>query len=345
VRRAFGREAMRRFTLTALSIAALAALPGTASAKDVKIKLGTLAPEGSPWHNIVKRMGQKMKEMSGGKVTLVIYAGGVAGDEGEMVRKMRLGQLHAATITNIGLSKITRASIALQVPMMIQSYEELDYVRDHIGPKLAVEIEKNGFVVLSWGDAGWVHFFSKEPAVHPDDFKKLKFFVWNGDPESENAWKKAGFRTVPLSSTDVLSSLSSGLVDSFSTTPLYAETGQWYTHAKYMVAINWTPLNGATIVTKKQWEEIDPELRTKLSAIAKEEGVALNEEVRRIGDKSIKAMTDRGLKVTVPDQKTIEEWQKTAESAYSEIRGKVVPEEYFDEVQRLVKEYREQHKK
>src|SRR5262249_42554468 len=153
------------------------------------------------------------------------------------------------------------------------------------------------------------------------------------------------FRTVPLSSTDVLSSLSSGLIESFSAAPLYAETGQLYTHAKNMVAINWTPLNGATIVLKKQWEEIEPDLRTKLLAVAKEEGLALNEEVRKIGDKSIKAMTDRGLKVTIPDAKVIDEWQKTAESAYSEIRGKVVPEEYFDEVQRLAKEYREQHKK
>jgi TRAP-type C4-dicarboxylate transport system substrate-binding protein len=335
---------MKRPVILTAFLAGLALFQGTASAKDVKIKLGTLAPEGSPWHNIVKRMGQQMKDLSGGKVSLVIYAGGVAGDEGEMVRKMRIGQLHAATITNIGLSKITRASIALQVPMMIQSYDELDYVRDRFGPKLAAEIEKNGFVVLSFGDAGWVHFFANRPAVHPDDFKKLKFFVWNGDPEAEKAWQKGGFKTVPLSATDVLSSLSSGLIEAFSTTPLYAETGQWFTHAKYMVAINWTPLNGATIITKKEWEQIDPELRPKLMTVAKEGGLALNEEVRKLGDKSIKAMTDRGLKVTMPDAAVVEEWRKTAESAYSEIRGKVVPEEYFDEVQRLVQEYRAQKK-
>jgi TRAP-type C4-dicarboxylate transport system substrate-binding protein len=317
----------------------------TASAKDVKIKLGTLAPEGSPWHNIIKRMGQRMKDMSGGKVTLAIYPGGVAGDEGDMVRKMRVGQLHAATITNIGLSRITRATVALQIPMTIQSYEELDYVRDKIGPKIAAEMEKQGFIVLNWGDAGWVHFFSKTPAQTPDDFRKLKLYVWNGDPESERAWKVARFQTVPLSSTDVLSSLSSGMVDSYGTTPLFAETSQWYGATKYMVAINWTPLNGATIVTKKQWEEIEPaELREKLHAVAIEEGHALNQEVRALGDKSVKAMVERGLKVTNPDAAVVEEWRKTAEMAYPEIRGKVVPAEYFDEVLALVKDYRE-HKK
>jgi TRAP-type C4-dicarboxylate transport system substrate-binding protein len=286
-----------------------------------------------------------MKELSGGKVTMTIFAGGVAGDEGDMVRKMRIGALHAATITNIGLSKITRASIALQIPMMIRSYEELDYVRDHIAAKLSAEMEKNGFVVLSYGDAGWVHFFSNEPSPHPDDFKKTKFFVWSGDPESEGAWKRGGFKTVPLSATDVLTSLSSGLIDSFSTAPLYAETSQWFSHTKYMLDLNWTPLNGATIITKKIWDQIDPELRPKIAEVAKEEGKALNEEVRKLDDKSIKAMTERGLKVIKPDQAAIDEWQKTAENAYSEIRGKVVPEEYFDEVQRLVKEFRAQQKK
>jgi TRAP-type C4-dicarboxylate transport system substrate-binding protein len=329
----------------------LAALAGTgalserAEAKEVKIKLGTLAPEGSPWHNIIKRMGQRMKDMSGGKVNLVIYPGGVAGDEGDMVRKMRVGQLHAATITNIGLSRITRATVALQLPMTIQSYEELDYVRDKIGPKIAKEIEKQGFVVLNWGDAGWVHFFSKAQAQTPDDFRKLKLYVWNGDPESERAWKVARFNTVPLSSSDVMASLSSGMVDCYGTTPLFAETSQWFTSTKYMVALNWTPLNGATIVTKKQWEEIEPDLREKLLAVAVEEGKALNAEVRRLDDKSIKAMVERGLKVLTPDQKVVDDWQKTAEMAYPEIRGKVVPAEYFDEVLQLVKEYRAQHQK
>lgn len=315
-----------------------------ADAKEIKIKLGTLAPEGSPWHNIIKRMGQRMKEASGGTVTLTTFAGGVAGDEGDMVRKMRVGQLHAATITGIGLSRVTRASIALQIPMMIESYEELDYIRDKIGPKIAAEMEKNGFVVLNWGDAGWVHFFSKTPAKLPDDYRKQKMFIWSGDPESVNAYKSIKFTVVPLSATDVLSGLKTGLVDWFATTPLYAETSQWFTVCNQMLKLNWTPLNGATIVSKAKWNEIEPGLREKLKVIALEEGAALNKEVRTFGDRSIKAMVDRGLKVIEPDAKVVDEWRKLAASAHPEIRGKVVPEEYFDEVARLSKEYRAKKK-
>lgn len=312
--------------------------------KKVTIKLGTLAPESSPWFNAVKRMGQRWKEASGGAVDLKIYPGGVAGDEGDMIRKVRVGQLHAATITGVGLGRITRASMALQVPMMIQSYEELDYVRDRLSPKIAEEIEKGGFVVLNWGDAGWVHFFSRQPASTPDEFRKQKMFLWSGDPESEKAWKAALFKPVPMSATDVLSGLQTGLIDWFGTTPLYALTSQWFGLAPHMYALNWAPLNGATVVSKAEWEKIDPALRPKLLEIAREEGEKLKGEVRRLGDDAKKAMRDRGLKVTEPTPEQIVEWQKTAEMAYPVVRAEVVPAAFFDEVQRLTREYRAQKK-
>src|SRR5262249_46807468 len=128
---------------------------------------------------------------------------------------------------------------------------------------------------LNWGDAGWVHFFSKTPAKTPDDYRKLKMFVWSGDPESERAWKVAKFTTVPLSATEVLSGLQTGVIECFGTTPLYALTAQWFMPAKYMVAVNWALLNGATIITKEQWDKIDPAYRDKIKVAAEEEGANL----------------------------------------------------------------------
>ncbi len=316
-----------------------------AEAKKVRIKLGTLAPEGSPWYNSIKRIGQRWKEASGGKVALKIYPGGVVGDEGDMVRKIRIGQLHAATVTGLGLGLVTRSSVSLQVPMLIRSYEELDHVRKNIAPKIARELENAGFVVLNWGDAGWAHFFSKVPARTPQDFRKLKLFTWAGDPESEKAWKAGDFLPVPMSATDVLSGLQTGLIDCLSTTPLYALTSQWFGVAKHMVKVNWTPLNGATIVSKKRWNKLKPEMQKRLLEISLEEGDRTKAEVRRLGDSAIKAMKARGLSVYSPTPKELVAWRAAAEKAYPTIRGKVVPAAFFDEVQALAKAYREKKQK
>lgn len=334
----------RLLTPIAAVALALAAAPSAEAAK-VKLKLGTLAPEGSTWHTTLVRMGQRWFEASGKEVELKIYPGGVAGDEGDMVRKMKIGQLHAATITGIGLGQISRTSFALQVPMMYESQEELYDVRDKIGPKIAADLEKNGFVVLSWGDAGWAHHFSKKPAKTADDFRQLKYFVWNGDPESEAAWRMAKFNVVPLSVTDVQAGLQTGLVEAFGTTPLYALTSTWYQQAKYMVPVNWVFLNGATVVSKKEWDKIDPAVQKKLIEISNEEAAKLNAEVKTLNEKAIGTMKERGLTVAEADAAVVQSWRDAAVMAYPAIRGKVVPAELFDEAQAAAKAFRAAHPK
>jgi hypothetical protein len=143
------------------------------AAQTVLIKMGTVAPDGSPWHQILQHMGQQWQKVSGGKVTLRIYPGGVLGDEPDMITKMRIGQLQAVALSGSGLSRLEPAVACLQIPMMIESYEELDYVRDRVAPRLEKLLDEKGYVVLNWGDAGWVHFLHEDTRApagrHPQD--------------------------------------------------------------------------------------------------------------------------------------------------------------------------------
>src|ERR1700744_4235540 len=142
-----------------LAVALLLLLPSLAQA-DVVIKLGTLAPNGAHWHTLLKEMGQKWEQASGGKVKLRIYPGGVLGNEGDMVKKIRIGQLQAAALTTIGLHDIAAEAQAVDVPMMIESWQTLDFVMDRMGPKLERIVDSKGYVVLGWSEVGFVRFFS-----------------------------------------------------------------------------------------------------------------------------------------------------------------------------------------
>lgn len=313
----------------------LACLLATAPASAKTIKLGTLAPTGSPWHKALLDMAQQWSDASEKKVELKIYPDGRLGNEGDMVRKIRIGQLQGAMITGIGLSEIARAPLALQIPMMFESWEQLDCVRDAMAPALEQSILEKGFVVLNWGDAGWVHQFSKTPAKTADDYRKLKYFVWAGDSESENAWRSAGFNPVPLSSTDVLSSLQTGMISAFGTSAIYALSSQWFGLAKNMVKVKWVALNGATVVEKKAWEAIDPTIQKKLLDISRAKGIELRKTVRDMNDKAVDAMVEKGLTVHVPTETELADWKKAAEIAYPTIREKVVDSATFDAVQKL----------
>lgn len=327
-----------------LAIALLLCLTAaSAEAQTVRIKLGTLAPQGSTWHQLLQQMAQDFSKASGGKVELKIYAGGTQGSEGEMIRKISIGQLQGASMTAIGLHEITPEPQAEDVPFMIDSYEEYDYVHEHIRGKLEEAINKKGYQVLQWGEVGFVYFFSTEPYRTPADFARGKVFTWNGDPGAEAAWKAAGFHPVVLSSTDLVPALTSGMINVVNQSPLYAYTTNLYSRANHMLNLHWGFLTGATIVRKDTWAKVPADLQKKLLQIAEDYGKKTREDTRKQNEDAIQQMKNRGLDVQEPAD--IQAWQKASEQANKVIRGKVVPATTYDEVKRLRDEYRAQHRR
>jgi len=316
---------------------------GSAAAQTVRIKLGTLAPQGSTWHQLLQQMAQDFSKASSGKVELKIYAGGTQGSEGEMIRKISIGQLQGARMTAIGLHEITPEPQAEDVPFMIDSYDEYDYVHEHIRGKLEEAIAKKGYQVLQWGEVGFVYFFSTEPYRTPADFAKGKVFCWNGDPGAESAWKAAGFHPVVLSSTDLVPALTSGMINVVNQSPLYAYTTNLYSRANHMLNLHWGFLTGATIVRKDTWAKIAPDVQKKLLQIAGDYGKKTRDDLRKQNEDAIQQMKNRGLDVQEPAD--IQAWQKASEQANKVIRGKVVPAAIYDEVKRLRDEFRAQHRR
>ena len=321
-------------------IVAAALLACGAPAQTV-IKMGTLAPDGSPWHQTLQLMGERWKKISGGQVKLVIYAGGVLGDEPDMVNKMRIQQIHAAGLSGAGLSGIEPGVMSLQVPMMFESYEELDFVRERVAPRLEKMLESRGYVVLNWGDVGWVHFFTTQPATRLNDMRRMKLFTWaGGDNETLELWKANGFRAVPLAATDILTGLQTGLIEAVPTTPLYALLNQSFGIARNMIDVKWAPLIGATVITRKTWDTLPAAIRPDLLTAGREAGVGLRGGIRKMGDEAIATMQKRRLNVIHVDPVTLADWRKEAESVYPKLRGAQIPADLFDEVRRLRDEYR-----
>ena len=122
------------------------ALAGAARAQKVDIIMATLAPTDSEWYKVMENMGAEWKKISNGNVNLSIRAGGVVGDDPDAVRRLRSTSIQAAALTSKGLGDIDQGVAALQIPMMFDNYEELDYVRDRIAPKLEKRIENKGYL-------------------------------------------------------------------------------------------------------------------------------------------------------------------------------------------------------
>jgi TRAP-type C4-dicarboxylate transport system substrate-binding protein len=308
----------------------------------VRIRLGTLAPRGTSYHQILLQMAEKWRQAPHGGMALTIYTDGTMGGEAEMVRRMRVGQLQAAMLTVPGLSEIDKSIAALQVmPMMFSTYDELEYVRAHMRAEIEERFRKNGFVILFLGDSGWVHFFSRTSATHPADFKKLKIFAWANDNHQIELMKAAGYQPVPLEFTDTLTALQTGLIDAVPTVPVYALAGQYYGTLKHMLEVKWVPLTGGIVVTRKAWDALPADTRESATRAAKEAGELIQTRSRQESVEAIEELKNLGVQVHPVPPELEREWRDTVARLYPQIRGSMVPAETFDAVQKLVAEYRE----
>lgn len=316
---------MKKLLLAAL----LAVLAPAVRAEPVTIKLGTLAPQGSSWHELLKELALRWEQASGGQVRLRIYAGGTQGSEGDMVRKLGIGQLQAAAITNIGMHDVIPDPQAFSVPFLFDDERETDCAFDRLRPRLDEALAKRGFVALHWAKVGSIYLFCDQPRRTPAEAKNAKVWVWEGDPKSVAAYRAVGFQPVVLSATDMVPALQTGMIDCVPNVALYVLTARLFDRANHMMDAPWSHMVGATIVRKDVWEKIDPALRTKLQAIAVELGKKVDTEVKRLNTDAIAAMQKQGMKVVPTDPAP---WRAALQKTWPIIRGGVVPAEFFDEV-------------
>ena len=334
---------MKWFRIFSLALSVMFLLPCAQSvfAGEKQFRIGTLAPKNSTYHRQLVELGETWRDIQGGGAKYVIYPDGSQGGETDIVRRMRIGQLQGGLLSVVGLREIEPSISALQnMPLMFRNWDEVDYVREKMRPAMERRFLDKGFIVLAWGDAGWVRFFSKDAAFRPDDFKKMKFFAWGGEPDQQEIMKSLGYTPVPLETGDILPAIQTGMINAVPSTPYFALATQIYNSAGNMLELNWAPIVGALVITKKAWDDLTPEGQARLREAGAKAGAQMRAKARQEVDEAVEAMKKRGLMVNQPNAEQMKEWNDLAERLYPKIRGRLVPAETFDEVVGLLKAYR-----
>lgn len=335
--------ALRLLAVAAVLAMTLAVPARIALAQNSVIKLATLVPEGSVWDKGLREMGGQWTAATQGRVSLRVYPGGVAGDEPDVVRKMRIGQLQAAALTTAGLADIDPAFQLFKIPMFFDSYPELDAVLDKLTPLLKQRLEAKGFVLLNWGHGGWLYFFNHQPVKTVEDLKKLKLFWLTGDDVMVQKWKSLGFQPVPLSANDILTALQTGMIESYPTTPLIALTLQWYKQTPYMSGVGLDPLVGGMIMTKQAWMKLSEADRATVAASCHRMEERLEVEVPRQDTSAVVQMQQRGLTVIKATPASIAQFRHLADQFSESMRGTIVPEDILQLATRERDAYRQAH--
>jgi TRAP-type C4-dicarboxylate transport system substrate-binding protein len=320
---------MIRSRRAALSLLLLAATvwPPPASGQDVSVKLASIVPAGSIWDRELQRLAADSKQATNGRVTLTVYNGGSQGDEPSVLRKMRLDTLQAASLTVVGLASIDSAFNVFNLPFFFDSHDELNAVVEKLTPLLKKRLEAKGVVLLNWGHGGWLQLFSTKPVATLTDLKALKLYTAAGDDRMTQWYKANGFQPRAMAMTDILTGLSTRMIEGVPTPPVAAMAFQWNRHTPYMLDIGIGPLVGATVVSARTWNRISPADRAKLLELAQAAEKRLQGAVPAQDALAVVLLKQQGLTVT---KASGPEWRKEAEALSATMRGQMVPRDVFD---------------
>lgn len=315
----------------------------TARAAEHEIKLAVLAPEGSTWVNIMKEMDKELQTASGGKLAFKIYAGGVSGDEKDVLRKIRIGQIHAAGLTGVGLGDIVPSVRVLELPMLFKNYQEADYVKSKLQKDFETQFDQKGFVLLGWAEGGFVNIFSNKPIKNKADMSGTKWWAWEGDPLVKTMYETLGIVPIPLALPDVLTSLQTNLIDAVYGPPLAVVALQWFTKTKYMTDMNLANSTGALVISKAEFAKLPPDLQNILKTTAQKYSAKLIAAIRADNAKSVDTLKKNGIQVvpvTPADQAEIE---KVSLEVRPKLVGKLYSQDLLTRVQGYIDEYRKGH--
>lgn len=314
-----------------------------ASASALTLKIGTVAPTDSPWTHILHNLAGQWERLSNGSLTVEIYSGGTAGGESDMIRKMRIGQLQGAALTQLALGRIVPNILALDVPFLITSNGEFDYILAKSRPEFDKEFNKAGYKLLTWSSAGWVRFFSTQEVASPSDLKKLRLGVPAGDDQLLQVWRKLGFDAIPLPIPDIMTGLQSGMINAFYAPPSAAVVYQWFRGALNMSAFRVAPVIIGLVIDNRSWDQIPKPLRKKLVATTNGLESELNKTAENIDQQAISTMKQHGLTIDPITPTIRHQWEKLGAKGADMVVGNLFSHKSLEQVKRYLKEYQSSH--
>jgi len=329
--------------LSSCAVAALA-LARPAHADNVELRIATLAPSGSPWMEVLDKAAGEIKEKTGGRVSIKYYEGGQQGDERDFVRKINLGQLDGAAVTAIGLSMIDESIRVLELPMMFDSAEELDYVADKMWPHFQEKFAKKGFKLNDRGEVGWIYFLSQNKVENLDQLRGQKLWQWGDDQLVGSMFKKLKLNGVPLGVPEVAGGLTAGKINAAYGSPVAAVALQWYTQVKYMTAMPMSYAIGATVVSLKSLNKLSADDQKLIEEIGKSNAKKLRKVIRKANEDAKATMTKKGVTIVPTPAAMVDEFTKNSSDSWTELaHGKLYSDDELKQVLDARKEYREKH--
>jgi TRAP-type transport system periplasmic protein len=324
--------------LCALGLVVLGAAR-TARAQGTELRIASRAPLDSPLMRMLGRTGEQLHKATMGRVKIK-YFDMPAGDERDVLRKVKAGELHGAELSGVGLAAIDESIRVLELPMLFASPEELDYVADKVWSYFQEEFAKKGFVLLDRGEIGQIHFFSQTEVKTIEELKARKLCLAPDDRLMSALYKRLGVNSVSLAVRDVEAALSPGTIHGCYAAPAPAVAMRWTTHARSMMSMPVSFAITATVLTvdaEKQLSPADVKVMRRIAAVTAKK---VRKAIRKENENARGTMTRTGFAVSPTPASTVDMVTKQAILAWGDLAGRSYSKEELKMVLDARDEYR-----
>ena len=297
------------------------------------IKFATVAPEGSTWMKHMREFDKDLREKSDGELGFRFYAGGVAGDEVDVLKKIRIGQIHSAAFSGVGFGHILPMVRVLDLPFLFRNNEEADRVHQQLWSFFKDQFRRKGFELLAWAEVGNVHLFSIKPIQVVKDLSGLKLWTWSGDPIARQTFVSMGVNPIPLAVTDVTTGLNTGMIDTVYAPPLGALALQWHSTMKYMTGLPLVHSTGAVLMSGKYFDKLPQHLSNLLITTYEKSMRNLTLALRAQSKEAVSLIQKSGLNIIpIPTGQALEEFYSVHDRVAKKLTGKIYPRELLERV-------------
>lgn len=304
--------------------AALLLLMLVSSATAQTIKIATLAPEGTSWMNAMRAGATEIKERTDDRVKFKFYGGGVQGNDKQVVRKMRIGQLHGGAFTSNAVAVFHKDAQLYALPMLFNDLAEVSYVRERMDTRLRQLIEDAGYVNFGFAGAGFAHMMSKRPISNRGDMEGLKVWVPDGDVMSYEAVQALGVSPVTMPITDVLTGLQTELIDTIMSPSAATIVLQWNTAVSYITELPLAYIFAMMIIEKKVFNRLQPADQLIVREVMERVYLDFDKQGETDNKAAYKALLEDGMTPVKADPGQVETWHRDIQKSNHQLASEGV---------------------
>lgn len=286
------------------------------------IKIATISPDGTFWMQQMRAGAKEIKEQTQGRVKFKFYPGGVMGNDGNVLRKIRIGQLHGGAVTVGTVSQTTPDSTIYGLPFLFSSLDDAEVIRETTDPMLTKQIETDGFVTFGFAQGGFTYLMSKEKINSFDDLRKQKSWVPEKSDVGLAVYSNVGITPISLPLSDVLTGLQTGLINTVITSPIGALALQWHTHVNYIVDFPLNYLAAMLIIDKKVFNKLSETDQAIVRKVMTKAYKKIDLQNKTDNEEARKALINQGVKFVKLSNKEKAGWIKLGDIVIDEMNNK-----------------------